>query len=79
VTVPISIDADKTAIIVCDMQNDFGAKGGMFDRAGNDISMIQRAVGPTAKVLTAARRAGVKIVDLKMGSPHRSFDSWRGN
>jgi ureidoacrylate peracid hydrolase len=67
VTVPISIDAAKTAIIVCDMQNDFGAKGGMFDRAGNDISMIQRAVGPTAKVLTSARRAGVKIVYLKMG------------
>jgi ureidoacrylate peracid hydrolase len=28
----------------------------MFDRAGIDISMIQKAVGPTAKVL-AARRA----------------------
>ena len=67
VTVPISIDAAKTVIIVCDMQNDFGAKGGMFDRAGNDITMIQRAVGPTAKVLASARRAGVKIVYLKMG------------
>jgi len=67
VTVPISIDVAKTVIIVCDMQNDFGAKGGMFDRAGNDISMIQRAVGPTAKVLASARRAGIKIVYLKMG------------
>ncbi len=26
VTVPISIDAAQTVIIVCDMQNDFGAK-----------------------------------------------------
>jgi ureidoacrylate peracid hydrolase len=67
VTVPLSINLDKTVIIVCDMQNDFGAKGGMFDRAGNDISMIQRAVGPTARVLASARRAGVKIVYLKMG------------
>ena len=67
VTVPISIDAAKTVIIVCDMQNDFGSKGGMFDRAGIDITMIQRAVGPTAKVLASARRAGVKIVYLKMG------------
>jgi len=67
VTLPISIDVAKTVIIVCDMQNDFGAKGGMFDRAGNDISMIQRAVGPTARVLASARRAGVKIVYLKMG------------
>ncbi len=39
----------------------------MFDRAGIDISMIQKAVGPTAKVLASARRAGVKIVYLKMG------------
>ena len=67
VRVPISIDAAKTVIIVCDMQNDFGSKGGMFDRAGIDITMIQRAVGPTAKVLASARRAGVKIVYLKMG------------
>jgi ureidoacrylate peracid hydrolase len=66
-TVPISIDAAKTVIIVCDMQNDFGARGGMFDRARIDITMIQRAVGPTAKVLASARRAGVKIVYLKMG------------
>jgi ureidoacrylate peracid hydrolase len=67
VSVPISIDAARTVIIVCDMQNDFGAKGGMFDRAGIDITMIQRAIGPTAKVLASARRAGVKIVYLKMG------------
>jgi ureidoacrylate peracid hydrolase len=67
VAVPISIDAAKTVIIVCDMQNDFGAKGGMFDRSGIDITMIQRAVGPTARVLASARRAGAKIVYLKMG------------
>jgi ureidoacrylate peracid hydrolase len=47
-----------TAVIVVDMQNDFGSKGGMFDRAGIDISGIQEAVGPTAKVLAAARSFG---------------------
>jgi ureidoacrylate peracid hydrolase len=67
VSVPISIEAAHTVIIVCDMQNDFGAKGGMFDRAGNDITLIQRAVAPTARVLASARRAGLKIVYLKMG------------
>jgi len=64
---PIAIDPAKTAVIVVDMQNDFGSKGGMFDRAGIDISGIQRAVGPTARVLAAARRMGIKIVYLKMG------------
>jgi ureidoacrylate peracid hydrolase len=64
---PISIDRAKTAVIVVDMQNDFGSKGGMFDRAGIDISGIQKAVAPTARVLAFARRAGIKIVYLKMG------------
>ena len=64
---PITFDLAKTVVMVVDMQNDFGSKGGMFDRAGLDISIIQRAVPPTAKVLTAARSAGIKIVYLKMG------------
>ena len=51
---PIEIDLAKTAVIVVDMQNDFGAKGGMFDRASLDISGIHKVIGPTANV---ARRA----------------------
>ena len=62
----VNFDTAKTAIIVVDMQNDFGTKGGMFDRAGIDISMIQRAVAPTARVLVAGRKAGIRIVYLKM-------------
>src|SRR6266436_7905178 len=64
---PIAIDTARTAVIVIDMQNDFGTKGGMFDLAGIDISGIQQAVAPTARVLLAAREAGIKIVYLKMG------------
>jgi ureidoacrylate peracid hydrolase len=63
---PIQIDTARTAVLVIDMQNDFGAQGGMFDRAGIDISMIQRAVAPTAHVLTAVRQAGIPVVYLKM-------------
>jgi nicotinamidase-related amidase len=64
---PISIDLAQTAILVVDMQNDFGAKGGMFDRLGIDIALIQSAVAPTARVLAAGRRAGLKVVYVKMG------------
>jgi ureidoacrylate peracid hydrolase len=64
---PIAIDTAKAAVIVIDMQNDFGSKGGMFERAGIDISGIQKVVAPTAKVLASARRAGVKVIYLKMG------------
>jgi len=64
---PIAIDPARTAVIVVDMENDFAAKGGMFDRAGLDISGAQKAIAPTAKVLAAARQAGMKIVYLRMG------------
>src|SRR5881394_3776438 len=64
---PIAIDPARAAVIVVDMENDFVSKGGMFDRAGADISGAQKAVAPTAKVLAAARQAGMKIIYLKMG------------
>lgn len=62
----VSIDTAHTAVIVVDMQNDFGSKGGMFERAGIDISGIQKAVAPTARVLDVARHAGIKVIYLKM-------------
>jgi ureidoacrylate peracid hydrolase len=64
---PITIEPARTSVIVVDMENDFAAKGGMFDRAGIDISGAQKAIAPTAKVLAAARQAGLKIIYLKMG------------
>jgi ureidoacrylate peracid hydrolase len=64
---PINIEPSKTVVLVVDMQNDFGSKGGMFDRAGLDISMIQATVRPTSNVLRAARNVGIPIVYLKMG------------
>jgi ureidoacrylate peracid hydrolase len=63
----VSINPLRSAVIVVDMQNDFGAEDGMFARAGIDISGIQAVISPTARVLTAARRAGVAVVYLKMG------------
>lgn len=62
----IAIDVARSAIIVVDMQNDFGADGGMFHRAGIDISMIRRAVAPTARALAAARASGIPVIYLKM-------------
>jgi ureidoacrylate peracid hydrolase len=64
---PVAIDTAKTMVIVVDMQNDFANMGGMFDHMGLDRTVIQRAIGPTAKVLAAARRTGIRIVYLKMG------------
>jgi len=51
---------------VVDMENDFATKGGMFDRAGVDISGAQKVIAPTVKVLAAARAMGMKIIYLRM-------------
>jgi len=63
---PVVIEPARTAVIVVDMQNDFGAEGGMFALAGIDIRPIQAVVEPTARVLEAARRSGMKVAYLKM-------------
>jgi ureidoacrylate peracid hydrolase len=67
---PITIDPARCAVIVVDMQNDFGSQGGMFERAGIDITPIVNAVAPTAKTLAAARENGIPVIYLQM--QHRS-------
>lgn len=62
----IIFDTTKAAVLVVDMQNDFGSTGGMFHRGGIDISGIQKVVGPIARVLAAARKADIQIIYLKM-------------
>jgi ureidoacrylate peracid hydrolase len=62
----VVVETKHCAIIVVDMQNDFGSVGGMFERAGIDISPITKAVVPTERVLAAARAVGIPIVYLQM-------------
>jgi len=64
---PVELDRARAAVIVVDMENDFGGEGGMFHRAGLDISGIRRAIAPTRRVLETARRARIPVVYLKMG------------
>ena len=80
---PVTLDTAKTVALVVDMQNDFAAKGGMFDLAGIDISITRSAIEPTTRVLASVRKAGMPVVYLKQGhrpdlsdlgapdSPHR--------
>jgi ureidoacrylate peracid hydrolase len=63
---PLSMRAESTAVVVVDMQNDFGAEGGMFARAGIPIDGIRAVVPNIARVLEAGRRAGLAIIYLVM-------------
>src|SRR5258706_3657458 len=64
---PFEMNLARTAMIVVDMQNDFGSPGGMFELSGIDASAIRAVVATIAEVLAAARRVGVKVIYLKMG------------
>jgi ureidoacrylate peracid hydrolase len=64
---PIDIDPARTAVIVVDMQNDFAAKGGLFDHAGVSISGARAAIPQIQTTLATARRASIPIIYLKMG------------
>jgi ureidoacrylate peracid hydrolase len=63
---PLLFDPLKAAVVVVDMQNDFGADEGMFARAGIPIESIKAIVAPIGDVLRAARGAGVAVVYLQM-------------
>ncbi len=63
----LSVDFDRAAIVVVDMQNAFASKGGMLDIAGADLSDAQRVVRTVRDVLAEARRAGMPVVYLQMG------------
>ena len=70
------INPAQSAVIVVDMQNDFGSKNGMFALAGIDISAIRNAIAPTARVLgsIAAGRHWHRL--LENGLPTRPFGRW---
>lgn len=50
-----TIDLDKTALVIIDMQTDFVMPGGFGSKLGNDVAQLQKAIGPCRKVLKAAR------------------------
>ena len=66
------------ALIIIDMQNDFVVTG-MGDLKGHDVSMLQKAVGPIRKALSAARAAEIKIIYTRQGyRPDLSDYPFRG-
>ena len=63
---PLVVEPGESAVIVVDMQNDFGAEGGLFASNGLPIEAARATIQPTARVLDAARAAGMTAVYLKM-------------
>ena len=63
----ITLDIERTALIVVDMQNAFCKKGGMFDYMDrlNEAGAI-RVIDVDKKVIEACRWKGIKVIYLQM-------------
>jgi len=64
---PIMVDFDRTALVIIDMQRDFLEPGGFGETLGNDVSLLDAAVGPCKAVLDAARQAGILVIHTREG------------
>ncbi|WP_433058544.1 cysteine hydrolase family protein [Dactylosporangium sp. CS-033363] len=64
---PYSFDPATTALLVIDMQRDFLEPGGFGETLGNDVGQLRRTIEPTAKLLQAARSAGLPVIHTREG------------
>jgi ureidoacrylate peracid hydrolase len=58
-------DPRHTALLIVDMQNDFCAAGGMVQKAGRDVSELQKVGARLPEFIATARAAGNLIVFVR--------------
>jgi nicotinamidase-related amidase len=63
----VTVDANRSALIVVDMQNDFCAKGGYLDHRGIDITPDRAPIEPLRRLVPALRKQGMPIIWLNWG------------
>ena len=61
------VNPDETAVVVVDMQNAYSTPGGYVDRAGFDISGSRSVIDNIARVVEAARAAGIPVIYFQNG------------
>ena len=64
---PITLDIERTALIVVDMQNAFCKKEGMLDVLGalNEVK-VRRIIETDKKLIEVSRNKGIKVIYLRM-------------
>jgi nicotinamidase-related amidase len=63
---PAWIAPNRTALVLIDIQVDFGSPEGEMARRGADVSACQRAVRKAVQLTDAARAAGVPVVFVRL-------------
>jgi len=66
---PISLELDRTALLVVDMQNAFASPGGMLALAGIDVGPAHDVVANARLVCEAVRAADLPVIYLTIGYP----------
>ena len=64
---PLSVDLDRSALVIIDMQRDFLESGGFGEALGNDVSRLQAVVGPLKQFLAAFRQHGILVIHTREG------------
>lgn len=74
----MKLAADRCAVVIVDVQNDFCHEDGATARMGQDVTQAQSIVSEIEALATAARRYGVPVVFVKTTHSHW-FDTpgWR--
>ena len=62
---PFALIADRTALVIIDMQRDFLLPGGFGESLGNDVGQLQKVVAPLTALLAAAREAGIMVIHTR--------------
>ncbi|MEM6382844.1 MAG: isochorismatase family cysteine hydrolase [Pseudomonadota bacterium] len=57
--------ADKTALVVIDMQRDFIEPGGFGDALGNDVSRLSAIIPTVGQLIALARRVGLTVIHTR--------------
>jgi nicotinamidase-related amidase len=64
----VTLDLERTALVVIDMQNDFCAAGGWVDHLGLDYTPDRAPIAPLQRLVPRLRAAGVVIVWVNWGN-----------
>ncbi|CAN5914840.1 pyrimidine utilization protein B [soil metagenome] len=64
----VTIDLNRTALLVIDMQNDFCAADGMVGQAGGNYSADRAPIEPLNRLTPALRAKGVPIIWVNWGN-----------
>ncbi len=63
----IVIDANKTALLIVDMQNDFCSRGGWLDSRGIDISPNRKPIEPINTLVESFRQHSLPVIWVNWG------------